>query len=779
MREFGVGQSVPRFEDARLLSGHGRYTDDLVPADLVHGYVLRSPHPHARIRSIDTTAALTAPGVFAVLTGTDAVADGLGTVQPMVWRKRRDGSPMVLPAYRVLPIGKVARVGDPVAFVVAESLANAKDAAERIEIDYQPLPVATGTGHLITAETPAVWPEAPDNVSFVFSVGDRTAVATAFARAAHVAKIEFSVSRVAGCAIEPRAALGHYDPIEERYSLWATVQQPHQVQGQIANDFLHVQQNLVRVVAPDVGGGFGLKGTGYVEPVLVLWASRKVGRPVKWVADRSEAFLCDDQARDNASSAELALDRDGKFLALRVRTTANLGAYMAPGGPHCPTNNLGGLAGVYTIGAFDVEVVGAFSNTGSTAPYRGAGRPEASYAIERVIDCAARDMGIDRAELRRRNLIPKSAMPYKTALTFTYDSGNFPAGLDQALALADWHGFSARRRAAEVGGRLRGIGIAYVIEQAGAMFEETAEIRFDRSGTATLFSGSSPHGQGHETMYKQFAATFLGLAPNTVRVVTGDTDRVFHGVGTFGSRSASSGGAAMALAAERIVAKGRKLAAHILEIAEDDVEFAAGTFRVAGTDRSIALSDIAKASFRTPDLPPGFEPGLVERATYVPKAPTFPNGCHVCEAEIDPETGAVAIVRYTVVDDVGHPVNPMMVEGQIHGGIAQGLGQALFEEVRYDGHGQLLTASFMDYAMPRAEDIPDLAIEMNDVPSTTNPLGIKGAGEAGTVGALPAVMSAIVDALAPLGIRHFDMPATSERVWQAIRSATTGRGRHG
>jgi carbon-monoxide dehydrogenase large subunit len=531
----------------------------------------------------------------------------------------------------------------------------------------------------------------------------------------------------------------------------------------------------VRVIAPDVGGGFGLKGTGYVEPALVAWAARVVGRPVKWTSERSEAFVCDDQARDNVTRAELALDRDGKFVGFRVRTVANLGAYVGAGGPLPPTINLGGLVGVYTIPTCDVEVTAAFSNTVPTAPYRGAGRPEASLAIESAIDRAAYELGIDRSELRRRNLIPPGAMPYKTALTFNFDSGDFPAGLAKAVAAADWAGFAARRRAAEARGFLRGIGIAYAIEQAGAGLEETAEIRFDRSGFATLYSGSSPHGQGHETMYKQFAATFLGLDPAQIRVVTGDTDQVFHGIGTFGSRSAAVGGAAMQLAAQRIVVKARRLAAHLLEVAEADLAFADGSFRVAGTDRAIPLTEVAKASYRTLALPRGFEPGLAERATFVPSAPTFPNGCHVCEAEIDRETGATAVVRYTVVDDVGRIVNPLMVKGQLHGGIAQGLGQALFEAVRYGPDGQLLTASFMDYAMPRADDMPDIAIDSNHVPSTTNPLGIKGAGEAGTVGALPAVMSAVVDALASVGVRHFDMPATPERVWRAIQARSGDR----
>jgi len=772
MREFGFGQSVPRVEDARLLRGAGIYTDDIVPADVAHACLLRSPHAHARIKHIDTSQAAALPGVIAVLTCADAEADGIGMVPVTVKRNKRDGSPMFEPPYRVLALDRVMRVGEGVAVVVAETKDQAKDATENIVVDYEPLPVAIGTGEVVGGGKPALWAEAPDNESFFFEAGDRAATDAAFDNAAHVASVDYVISRVAAAPMEPRNALGVYEPVSGRYTLWAGLQQPHMVKGQLARNFLKVDQNKIRVIAPDVGGGFGIKGIGNVEPAIVLWAAKRVGRPVKWISERSESFLADDHARDNVTRAELALDNAGKFLGLRVRAVANVGAYVGPFGPHCPTNNLGSLACVYTTPAIHVEVVGAYSNTNSTAPYRGAGRPEAVYAIERVIDVAAREMGIDRAELRRRNLIQPDAMPYQTALTFNYDSGDFPRGLKLATETADWDGFEARRAEAKKRGRLRGIGIANALEQSGAFMEEAAEIRFEADGAATLVSGSANHGQGHETMYAQLAADFLGIDPDRVRVVEGDTDAVFHGVGTFGSRSASVGGAAMAMAAEKIIAKGRRLAAHLLEAAEGDIEFDDGIFAVAGTDRRLTLAEVAQAAHSVLAIPPGMEPGLQERAVFAPPAPTFPNGCHVCEVEIDPESGALELLDYTVADDVGTVINPMMVKGQIHGGIAQGLGQVLFEQVLYDEHGQLLTASFMDYAMPRASDMSrTLTVATNTVPSTTNPLGIKGAGEAGTVGALPAIMSAVLDALAPVGVTHIEMPVTPECIWRAITSA--------
>ena len=775
MREFGIGQSVPRTEDLRLVRGAGRYTDDIHLPGEAHLYVLRSVEAHARIGSIDVEAAKAAPGVIAVLTGADAAGAALGGLPTMAVRERRPGVPMVTPPYPVLARDVVRHVGDGVAAVIAETLAQARDAAELIAVDYETLPAVTATAATVAPGAPAVWPEAPDNICFELALGDRAAVEAAFAKAAHVVKLDYDISRVTTNSMEPRVAIGVYDAATQRYTLHAGAQMPHALRGNVAK-VLGVAPDRVRILSPDVGGGFGLKAGVFPEYILALWAAKLTGRPVRWLSDRSDGFVSDHHARDNVTHAELALDRDGKFLALRVRTVANLGAYLSGVAVQAPTGNLGGLAGVYTTPAILAEVTGVFSNTNPTAPYRGAGRPEAAYVVERLIDVAAAETGIDRIALRRRNVIPANAFPYKTGLVFTYDSGAFEKNMDMVLAMADWAGFEARRAEARTRGRLRGIGLANAIEIAGGPpqkpTEEMAQIRFDAEGHATVFMGTAAQGQGHETMFQQLAYSALGLLPEQVTVVSGDTDLVFDGRGTVGSRSMMAGGPALGEAADKIVAKGKRIAAHLLEAAEVDIEFKAGTFAVVGTDRRVSLTEVAKAAHDPTHLPPGVEAGLDERATFFPKAPTFPNGSHVCEIEIDPETGVVKIVGYWVVDDVGRVLNPMLVKGQLHGGIVQGIGQALIEEIRYDPKsGQMLSGSFMDYAMPRADDVTSFEIETNEVPTPTNPLGSKGAGEAGTVGALPAVMNAVNDALKPLGIRHLEMPATPLRVWQAIRDA--------
>jgi aerobic carbon-monoxide dehydrogenase large subunit len=776
MREFGIGQSLPRSEDHRLLRGRGRYTDDIVLPRQAWLYVLRSPHAAACIRSIDTTAAAASPGVLAVLTGRDAEADGLGTFTSRVTRPRPDGRPNFVPPFRVLVLDRVRRVGDAVAAIIAESLAEAKDAAELIEIDYEALPSVTATADAAKPGAPAVWDEVPDNVCFVYELGDKNAVDSAFARAAHVAELDFTVSRVSTNSMEMRNAIGSYEERDGRYTLYVGAQAPHTLRGELAEAILKIPQDRLRVVSPDVGGGFGMKGGGYPEWALVLWASRRIGRPVRWQAERGESLQSDFHARDNVSHAALALDAKGNFLALKVATTVNLGATLAMMGIHCGTGNLGGLAGTYRTPHILATVTGVFSNTNPTAPYRGAGRPEASYAIERVIDIAARELGIDRAALRRRNLIPEEAMPFKTGLVYTYDSGEFEKNMDAALAMAGWAGFEARRAAAKAQGKLRGIGIASVIEIAGGPadrpMEEGAEIRFDPNGNVLVLVGSHSHGQGLETVYAQVVNHALGIEPERVRVAYGDTDQIYHGKGTFGSRSATVGSMALIHAAGRIVEKAKTIAAHLLEASPLDLEFADGKFTVAGTDRAITLGEVAKASFLPARLSQGMDLGLSATAIVAPDKATYPNGCHICEVEIDRDTGKTAVIAYWVVDDVGRMLNPMLVKGQIHGGVAQGLGQALLEAVVYDRDGgQLLSGSFMDYAMPRASDMPDIAAEANEVPTTTNPLGVKGAGEAGTVGAIPAIMNAIADALAPLGIQHLDMPATPERVWRAIQAA--------
>jgi aerobic carbon-monoxide dehydrogenase large subunit len=769
MGQFGIGQSIKRFEDVRLVRGQGRFHDDVNLPGQAHAVIVRSIHAHARIRGLDATAALRAPGVLAVFTGADTAE--LGTMKMTLKRKRPDGSPMFAPPHHGLTRERVRYVGDPVAMVIAETLAQAEDAAERLAIDYEPLPAVTSTADAVGG--PAVWDECPDNVSNVHEVGDRAATDAAFAAAARTVRRRYVISRVHAQYMETRGALGAWDPGEQRYTLYADVQYPHRVRTALATNILKVPEHQIRVIAGDVGGGFGTKGWQYPEHRLVLWAARRLGRPVKWRCERREAIPADEHARDNVSDAELALDADGRFLALRVRTLANVGAYVSSDRNLLATfSNIATLVGVYAFPAAHVQVTSVLSNTNSTAPYRGAGRPEATYVIERLIDDAARELGLDAVDLRRRNLVPASAMPYKTATGVTYDCGDFPAQMEAALKLGDVGGFPARRQASRARGRLRGLGIANAIERAAGPQPEFAEIRFSPSGTVTIFMGTKNQGQGHETTFKQILHERLGLDPADVRYIDGDTDRVAFGMGSMGSRSTVIGGTALWTAADKIIAKGRRIAAKMLEAAEADITFANGAFSVVGTDRALPLKDVARAAFQPASLPKGVEPGFFETGTFSPSSDTWPNGCHVCEVEIDPETGGVAIVGYVIADDVGTVINPLTLKGQIHGGVAQGVGQALMEEVVYDAEsGQLLTGSFMDYAIPRADTLPDIAVESHPVPTKLNPLGAKGAGEAGTVGALVVVMNAVLDALAPLGVRQLDMPASPGRVWGAIRDA--------
>ena len=776
MAKFGIGQSVTRFEDVRLLKGEGRYLNDVNLPGQAHAVVLRSPHAHARIRAIDVDRALKAPGVLAVLTGADVERDGLGTMKMTLRRKRPDGTPMFAPPHRGLSQERVRYVGDPIAFVIAETLAQAKDAADLVQVDYDPLPSVTSTAAAGPGSA-TVWDECPDNVSNVYEAGDKAAVEAAFARAAHVVRRRYVITRVHAQYMEPRGALGVYDPGEDRYTLYADVQYPHRVRNALASMVFQIPEHQIRVIAGDIGGGFGTKGWQYPEHRLVLWAARKLGRPVKWACERHEAIPADEHARDNISDAELALDAEGRFLALRVRTIANLGAYISSDRNLLASfSNVVTLVGVYTIPAAHVQVTGVLSNCNSTAPYRGAGRPEAIYVLERLIDDAARDLGLDRLKLRRMNIIPGSAMPYRTSLGVTYDCGEFEKGMDEALALADVAGFPARREESRRWGKLRGLGIVNAIERAAAPGLEYAEIRFNPSGTAMVLMGSKNQGQGHETIFKQIAHEKLGLDPREVRYIDGDTDRVAFGIGSMGSRSTVIGGTALSMAADKLIAKGRKIAARLLEAAEPDIVFADGRFAVKGTDRAVVLKEVARAAFQLDKLPSGMEPGFYETGTFSPPADTYPNGCHVCEVEIDADTGEVALVRYAVVDDVGTVINPLTLKGQIHGGIAQGVGQALMEQVVYDPEsGQLLTSSFMEYGMPRADTFCDIAVASNTVPTKLNPLGAKGAGEAGTVGALPVVINAVMDALATVGVRDFDMPATSDRVWQAIQAVRVTR----
>jgi aerobic carbon-monoxide dehydrogenase large subunit len=771
MGEFAIGQSVSRFEDPRLLRGGGRYVADMVLPGMAFGVVLRSPHAHAHIRKIDTAKAKAAPGVLAVLAGADWQRSGWGDLPVPGGLKRRDGSAFK-PPYPALVTDRVRWVGDYVAFVVAETLYQALDAAELIAVDYEPLPAVISTAEASAPGAPAVWEGCPDNIGFVQLFGDKAAADAAIAGAAHVIKHRFVINRVTAATMEPRVCLGDYNGAEDHYTIYTTLQRSHPYRSELA-PILKVPESRIRVVAGDIGGSFGMKSAVYNEVALVLLASKTVGRPVKWVSTRSEAFLGDSQARDNVTDAELALDKDGRFLGLHVKVVAAIGAYLQTG-MNAFTGNIGTLAGVYRIPAAHADVSAVFTHTNPVRPYRGNGRPEAAYVIERLVDLAADELKIDPAELRRKNYIAPDAMPFKTALTFTYDNGEFERGMDLALKLADVAGFEHRRADARKRGKLAGIGLSNTIERAAAQGFEGAEIRFDKSGAATLFSGSITQGQGHETIYKQIACDRLGIHPDEVHYIQGDTDQVFIGEGTGGSRSATIGGSAVDIAAQRIVTKAKAIAGHLLQVDAGDVNFDDGVFSSPKTNRTLTIKEVAKDAIDPAKLPKGMDMGLIATATYAAPVQNFPNGCHVCELEIDPETGTVEITRYSVVDDVGTVLNPLLLKGQIVGGVAQGVGQILMEDIRFDADGQLMTGSFMDYAMPRADNFSPVEVKSNPVPTKTNPLGVKGAGEAGCVGAMPAVANALVDALSHLGVRHIEMPATPEVIWRTIRKANGG-----
>ena len=771
MGKFGMGQSVPRTEDPRLLTGRGRYVSDKSLDGQAYGYTVRSPHAHAHIKSIDTEAAKAAPGVVAVYTHEDVLTRGLGrTGTHFPPRTRPDGSPHYDRPHPGLVGDTVRCIGDPIAFVVAESVNQAKDAAELVLIDYEPIPAVMATAAATDSSSPQIWADFPDNISNISDLGDKAAVTAAFESAAHVISERFVINRVSANPMETRGCVGVYDDEDGRFTLYGDTQTPHITRRQLAESVFQIPETQMRVVCRDIGGAFGLKEGHFPEVRLCLMAARDLGRPVKWLCERSEAFLSDDHARDQITEAQLALDKNGAFMGLRLKTTCNMGAYISGFSSMVPTfSNLGSLAGVYTTPAIHVEVACVFTNTQPTGPYRGAGRPEAIYVLERLIDIAAQEIGIDRIELRRRNIIPAEAMPYQTGLMFKYDCGEFEKNMDMALAAADAGEFETRRAASLTAGKLRGLGIANMVEHSGGGFAEQVEIRFDPTGTVKLMVGTKDQGQSHETMYKIMLSHMLGLDSDDIMVVDDDTDQVSFGSGTIGSRSAMIGGAALRGAADKIISKGMSIAAHLLEAAESDIEFDNGRFQITGTDKSIELKEIAKTAFLPRLLPPDIEPGFIEKASYFPQVASYPNGCHVCEVEIDQDTGRVQIINYVAVDDVGTVVNQLTLDGQIHGGIAQGAGQALMENIHHDLEtGQLLTGSFLDYTMPRADDFCAFNISSNPVPSKTNPLGIKGAGEAGTTGALPAVVNAINQALAPLGVRHLEMPLTPEKIWHCI-----------
>ena len=757
--QFGIGQPVRRKEDQRFLTGAGRYLDDINLPGTACAYLLRSPHGHAAIKSIDAAAARQMPGVLAAFTGADAEADGVRPVPCMAPLPAQPGAGEPrLPRRTALATGRVRHVGEAVALIVAETRAQAKDAAEAIEVEYEPLPAVTDLAAAVAPGAPQLWPEAPGNVDFVWADGDKSATDRAFAKAARTVTVEVVNNRVVPNSMEPRGAIGAFDAASGGYTLYASSQGAHLLKEMLAGAILpEAGAEKIRVVTPDVGGGFGMKLFLYPEYVLLLWAARRLGRPMKWIAERSEGFLSDTQGRDNLTKAELALDGEGRFLAIRVSTLANMGAYLSNFGPYIPTEAGKGMqVGVYAVPAAYVEVRGVFTNTVPVDAYRGAGRPEAAYMLERLVERAGRETGLGPVEIRRRNFVPAAAMPFKTALGHTYDSGDFAANLAKAMDAAGWADFPARKAEAARRGKRRGIGLSYYIEVCGGAPGVPALLSVEREGSVRLVVGTQSNGQGHETAYAQIVAERLGIPFDKIRLVQGDTAALKTGSFTGGSRSVPVGGVASRMAADVVIDKGKRLAADLLEAAAADIEFRDGSYVVAGTDRSVDLFTVAR---QAP------EP-LAGEAEFTPEVATFPNGCHVCELEIDPDTGGVAVLRYTVVDDFGAVINPLLLGGQVHGGVAQGIGQALLERTVYDSEGQLLSGSFTDYAMPRAFDLPAIDFRWNPIPCRTNPLGIKGSGEAGAIGAPPAVMNAVIDALGGTAI---DMPATPERVWRALR----------
>jgi carbon-monoxide dehydrogenase large subunit len=767
---------VRRREDARLLTGGGNYAADGQAPGMLHAILLRSPHAHAGIERIDTAAAAAVPGVVAVFTHADLadvkpIPGGLGFTRP-------DGSPSAQTHRDLLAARRVRFVGEAVAMVIAETRAAGQEAAEAIEVDYAPLPVVTEPHAAMQPGAPAVWDEYPDNIGFLWQRGDAALTEANLASAAHVTRLDFTVSRVTANSMEPRGVWAQIGP-DGRMEVHASHQSPYALRNGMANANFGIKPTDIRVIPGDVGGSFGMKSGVHVEEVLVAWAARRLHRPVRWISDRTEGLLTDEQAREMRIHGELGLDADGKFTALRLRWDCNLGAYTS-GRSGWGVGNVGGIAGVYIIPAIAAQVCGVMTHTVPTAAYRGAGRPEATYVIERLIDVAARELGVSPYELRRRNLIPPEAMPYKTALTFLYDCGEFEGNMQLAAQLAEYEGFPARRAEAEARGKLRGIGLCNCIEVAGGPFlrpaKDQSQLRLAEDGTLVLRSGSMSVGQGLETAFTQIVADRFGIPQDMVKFESGDTDLLSGGKGNGGSGALCIGGSAVMVSVDKVIERAKKIAAELLEAAVVDIELEAGRFRIAGTDRSVSLADVAKYAYDPDHIPPGEEGGLTESGEFSPTAVTFPNGTHICEVEIDPDTGVTEVVRYSAVEELGKVLNPLLVQGQIHGGVVQGVGQALGEVIVFDESGQMLTASFMDYQMPRAAEYPDFRLATREVPTKVNPLGAKGVGEAGTVGALGAAMNAINDALAPLGIRHFDMPATPVRVWEAITAAQSGRG---
>ena len=779
-----IGTPVRRREDYRFLTGQGTYTDDINRPRQLYAYILRSPYANARITGIDSAAAATASGVVAIYTGQDLAADGVGGL-PCGWQiHSKDGSPMHEPPHPVLAIDRARHVGDPVAVVIADSLAQARDAAELIQVDYVSEPAVTDVAEALKPGAPQVFAEVPGNVCYDWHLGDPAAVDAALAKAARVVKLDLINNRLVPNAMEPRAAIGDFDRATGEHTLYTTSQNPHVIRLLMGAFVLHIPEAKLRVVAPDVGGGFGSKIYHYAEEAIVTWAAAKLRRPVKWTADRVESFMSDAHGRDHVTHVELGVDAQNKFVALKVATLANMGAYLSTFATCVPTYLYATLlAGTYTTPVVYAEVKAVFTNTVPVDAYRGAGRPEATFLLERIVDLAADELGVDPAELRRKNFIPTDAYPYQTPVALQYDSGDYFSTLDLATKAADYAGFEARRVEAARRGKLRGIGIATYIEACGiapsavvgslgarAGLFEAAAVRVHPTGSVTILTGSHSHGQGHETTFAQLVADGLGIPMDSIEIVHGDTAKIPYGMGTYGSRSLAVGGTAIIRAMDKIIAKGKKIAAHLLEAADADIEFKDGVFSVAGTDRSKSFGEVALTAYVPHNFPhEELEPGLDETAFYDPKNFTFPSGAYVAEIEIDPDTGTLEVCSFNASDDFGRIVNPMIVAGQVHGGLAQGIGQALLEACVYDkATGQLLTASYNDYAMPRADNLPSFVLSTHATLCTHNPLGVKGCGEAGAIGAPAAISNAIVDALKSYGVRHVEMPATPEKLWRAI-----------
>jgi len=772
MSRFGIGQPVRRVEDKRFLTGRGRFIDDIDRPHQAWGAGVLSPHPHARIKGIDAAAARKLPEVLCVLTGEELAADGLGGIPPLFLPEDM-GGPKGYRTFRpLLARDKVRHVGDYVAFVVAETAEQAREAAERVEVEYEPLDAVVNVEDAVAEGAPRVWDEAAGNIAFPVMMGNKEATDAAFARAKHKVSLRLENNRLSANAMEPRGCIGDYNDSDESYTLYASTQNPHGLRSVMAQQVFKLPETKFRIVANDVGGGFGMKGSPYPEEGLVLWASRRLGRPVKWIANRGESLLTDNHGRDQVVRGEMALDENGKILAIRATALHAMGAYVSGAAAVPVIYSLKLVPNVYAVPAVHVASRAVFTHTVPTTPYRGAGRPEAVYLTERLIERAAREMGIDPAEIRRRNFIQPEAMPYATPTGFTYDSGDFPRLMARCLELADWSGFEARRAQTNKKGRLRGRAIAYYIEDCG-VFNDRMDLRFDPSGMLTIVAGTFSHGQGHATTFAQLVSEWLGLPFENIRYVQGDTEQVPFGRGTYASRSSMIGGSALRAAADVVIAKAKPMAAHLMEAASGDIEFKEGRFHIAGTDRSVGMIEVARAFYRPAGLPKHFGVGLDGSGTFSADPPNFPNGAHACEVEVDADTGVVTIDRYAVVDDVGVVINPMICEGQIDGGLAQGIGQALLENVVYDREsGQLMSGNLIDYTMPRSDDMAlHHAAEFIEVPCKTNPIGVKGVGEAGCVAAPPVIINAILDALAPLGVTHIDMPATPQRVWQAIAAA--------